>query len=200
MEERKKRGRPRGKTVFKSTAYPRKKYIKIKRFVTEYLVDLNGMRAFQRCGYGTGNDQADNIQAGKLLNRPDVIQLITEYEAERAKKIEITQEMVLKGLKLIADANIMDLATWDGNNFILKPFSEMTRDQASVISSIQQTRNKYGDIDLKFTMPSVSDKRETLVQLGKHIGMFWEGSKQVDPAEITRNVRQAMKEADGMMG
>lgn len=192
-------GRPKGtkgipRSKSNSKAQPQKKYIKIKRFVTEYLVDLNGQKAYQRCGWDLDNDQAASLNAGKLLNRADVIQLIAEAEAERAKRVEITQEMVLKELALLTFTNLKDVATWDGNSFILKPFDQLTRDQAAIISNIALKRTPIGDFDIKFATPSASDKRTALVDLGKHLGMFWEGNQPVDPLEIAKKVRQAAKE------
>lgn len=192
-------GRPKGTTGIprkksNSKATPQKKYIKIKRFVTEYLVDLNGQKAYQRCGWDKDNDQAASVNAGKLLNRIDVIQLIAEAEAERAKRVEITQEMVLKELSLLAFANLKDVATWDGQSFILKPFDQLTRDQAAIISNISLKRTPIGDFDVKFGTPSAADKRTALVDLGKHLGMFWEGTQPVDPLEIAKKVKQAAKE------
>jgi phage terminase small subunit len=190
--KKKKRGRPKG--IGKSGS-PLKRYIKIKRFVKEYLVDLNAVRAFQRCGYGTGNDQADNVNAGKLMARDDVIELIQEEERKRSERVEITQDMVLRQLALLAFANIRDISTWDGYNFVLKPFSELTRDQTAIISSIKVMPRAFGGVDIEFKTPSASDQRTALVDIGKHLGMFWEGNKEVDPVEAARKIREAIKES-----
>jgi phage terminase small subunit len=193
------RGRPKG-TGSRKGKIPQKRYIKIKRFVSQYLIDLNAMKAYQRCGYGTGNDQADSANGNKLLDRPDVQQLIAEAEEKRAKEVNITQEMVLKELALLAFANIKDISTWDGNNMILKPFDELTRDQTAIISSIGLKRTAFGDFDLRFTTPSAQDKRGALVDLGKHLGMFWEAGRQEDPIEFARKSHEALNQMEDTIG
>lgn len=199
---KKKRGRPKGPSTkrIKSKVYAKKRYIKINRFVKEYLIDLNALKAYQRCGWASGNDGTDRISAGKLLDRDDVIQLIAEEEDRRSKAVNITQEMVLKELSLLAFANIKDISTWDGNNMILKPFDELTREQTAIISSIQLKRTPIGDFDLKFTTPSAQDKRSALIDLGKHLGMFWEAGRQEDPTEFARKTREALQEMDKTIG
>jgi phage terminase small subunit len=197
---KKKMGRPKlkpgekGKRSFEPKPVTRKRYYKAKRFVEEYLVDFNGMRAYQRCGFGKGNKVADSISAGKLLNTPDVIQLIAEAEDERAKLTKVTQDKIIKELSLIAFANIKNVSEWDGKNFILRSFDELTYDQAAIISDVKLKRNSYGDCDLSFTIPTASEKRTALVDLGKHLGMFWEGTTPVDPIEIAKKIKQATQE------
>lgn len=196
----KKRGRPKGaKQKKKDSSNPRKRYIKAKRFVDQYLIDLNGIRAWQRCGYGTGNIDSDKMTVGAFLKRPDVIQLIAEREAERAQKVEISQEMILKELSCIAFFNLRDVATWDGERFVLKPFSELTREQTAAFASIKVKSIGKVASELEFRHPSPADKRAALVDLGKHIGMFWEAStKNDDPIESARKIRVALKEMDEM--
>ena len=186
-----KRGRPKGKK-----GVGRKRYISVKRFVAEYLVDLNGAAAYRRCGYGTGDNVTDATGAARLLSRADVLQCIAEAEEERSKRVEITQDLVLKGLRLLAMANIRDIATWDGERFVLKPFNELTRDQTYIISSMKIMPKQFGGIDLEFKTPSASDQRACLVDLGKHLGMFWEGNKQEDPIEGAKKIRQALEEME----
>lgn len=193
------RGRPKGKGN-KRAKSSQKRYVKIKRFVAEYLIDLNAQKAYQRCGYGTGNDQSDSANASKLLNRPDVQQLIVEAEEKRAKEVNITQEMVLKELALLAFANLKDISTWDGNNMVLKPFDQLTREQTAIISSISLKRTPFGDFDLKFTTPSAQDKRGALVDLGKHLGMFWEGNRQEEPIEAARKIKEALDQIEERTG
>jgi len=195
---KKKRGRPKGPSNKRSysKAYPQKRYIKIKRFVREYLIDLNGTRAYQRCGYGSGNDAVDNVNASKLLNREDVIQLIAEMEEERSKAVNITQEMVLKGLYLLANANVKDISTWDGNSYTLKTFEELTRDQTYIISGMKVMPRQFGGIDLEFKTPSASERHACWIDLGKHLGMFWEGTKDIDPGEMARKIKQSLREQE----
>ena len=194
-QQKRGRGRPRkGEEVAKKDK-TKKNYV-AKTFVAQYLVDMNAFRAFRRCGYGTGNDDNDSNESAKLLNKPLVQQLLVEAQNDLAKRANITQEMVLKELSLLAFANIKDIADWNGEAFDLKSFDVLTREQTAIISSISVTRNRWGDIDLKFTTPSSQDKRAALIDIGKHIGMFWEPTKAIDPDESARRIRQAVREGN----
>lgn len=200
--EPKKRGRPPNATrpipgrIYKTKANKQKKYIKIKRFAKEYLIDLNAAKAYRRCGYGTGDNGLDIANANDLLDRPDVRQLLIDLEEERNKRVEITQDMVVRGLFLLASANIRDIANWDGNSFVLKPFNELTRDQTYIISALKVMPKQFGGLDLDFKVPSASDQRQCWVDLGKHMGMFWEGEKQGDPVEVAKKIRQALAQME----
>jgi phage terminase small subunit len=130
------------------------------------------------------------------LDRDDVIQLIAEEEERLSKAVNITQEMVLKELAILAFADLSKITTWDGQNFVLKPFSELTRDQIALISSVKVMPRQFGGIDLEFKTPSAADKKAALVDLGKHLGMFWEGEKQGDPTESAKKIMQSLREQE----
>jgi hypothetical protein len=57
-----------------------------------------------------------------------------------------------------------------------------------------------GGFDLKFTTPSAKDKRGALIDLGKHIGMFWEGERQGDPIEAARKIKEALGQMEETTG
>jgi len=198
--EKKKRGRPKGPcNVIDERSH--RKYKLSKRFVEEYLVDLNATRAYQRAGYGNGNDQSDGVNAIKLLNQPKIQKMIADAEASRSQRVEISQDMVLKELALLAFCNIRDISTWDGHTFQLKPFGELTREQTAIISAIKVIPKQFGGIDLEFKTPSSSDKRACLVDLGKHLGMFWENNNtQIDPMEIAKKIQRAVGQMNECTG
>jgi len=173
-----------------------RKYFKAKRFVDEYIIDLDIHRAWERCGFITGNTRVDNAEANRAYNRPDVQQMIKEKMEERAARTEITQEAVLKELALIGFQNIKDIANWDGNHFILKPFNELTREQTAVISEIEVKPGMYG-IGLKF---KTYDKKSALVDVGRHLGMFWEGNKNIDEGEMARKIAAMGREIESTYG
>lgn len=78
---------------------------KQKRFVQEYLVDLNATQAAIRAGY---REQNARITASKNLARPDIQAAIAEGMGELARRTEITQGEVLAELKQIALAPASD--------------------------------------------------------------------------------------------
>jgi phage terminase small subunit len=66
------------------------------RFVEEYLVDCNGAAAARRAGYSV--HRADR-QAQENLRKPAVAAAISEAQAKRAERMEITADWVLERLR-----------------------------------------------------------------------------------------------------
>lgn len=78
---------------------------KQKRFVAEYLVDLNATAAARRAGYSAKT--ADRI-GPELLGKTCVSQAIQEAIRERQQRTEVTQDYVIKKLKEITDKDASD--------------------------------------------------------------------------------------------
>lgn len=85
---------------------------KQKRFVDEYLIDLNATAAAKRAGYS--EKTADRI-GPELLGKTCVSQAIQKALAERQKRTGITQDYVLEKLKEITDKTASD-----GTDSVLK--------------------------------------------------------------------------------
>lgn len=78
---------------------------KQKRFVAEYLIDLNATAAARRAGYSAKT--ADRI-GPELLGKTCVSQAIQEAILDRQKRTEVTQDYVIEKLKEIADKEASD--------------------------------------------------------------------------------------------
>jgi len=75
---------------------------KQKKFVAEYLIDLNATQAATRAGYSAKN--ADKI-GPELLGKTRVAEAIQQAMGKREKRTEITQDMVLQRWWAIATAD-----------------------------------------------------------------------------------------------
>jgi len=77
---------------------------KIRRFVDEYLVDLNGTQAAIRAGY---SEKTAKVQACQMLGRPEIKDLVEVAKQELSERTQITAAMVLSRLwqQATADAN-----------------------------------------------------------------------------------------------
>ena len=82
---------------------------KQKRFVNEYLIDLNATAAAARSGYSDPN------YGRQLLTNTNVSEAIQEKRAELSKSLEITQERVLDELAYIAFFDLRRLFNYDGS-------------------------------------------------------------------------------------
>lgn len=82
---------------------------KQKRFVQEYLVDLNATQAAERAGYS----KQTAYQIGfALLKKLEVQAAISAAMQKRAERTEITQDMVLQRWWQLANANANDLVQY----------------------------------------------------------------------------------------
>lgn len=84
--------------------YPKTKVMSAKEdlFVQEYLITLNASDAYRKAGY---KGKSVNQLANKLLTKPHIAAAINVAMNERAKRLEIDSDWVLKRLSLIATAN-----------------------------------------------------------------------------------------------
>lgn len=158
---------------------------KQKRFVSEYLIDLNATQAAIRAGYS--KKTADRIGA-ELLGKTWVAAAIREAIDRRQKRVEITQERVLQELAAIAFASGADFAEVSENGSVnIIPTKELAQDKRKAIASIKKGR--YG------TEVSTYDKVRALEMLGKHLGMFERDNGAV--IEQENNLFEVIKQSTG---
>jgi phage terminase small subunit len=93
---------------------------KRRRFVDEYLVDLNGAQAAIRAGFAKGSAKQT---ADKLLKVPEIADAVAAGIAERAKRTEITQDWVLERLKEVAERSLQHEPARDAEGNIVGDYS-----------------------------------------------------------------------------
>lgn len=76
-------------------------------FVTEYLKDWNGARAYRVC-YPKGKPEHSRNRAREILAKQHVKQAVDDYKAELKAKSKITIERLAKPLEQIAEAKLLD--------------------------------------------------------------------------------------------
>ena len=135
---------------------------KQKRFVMEYLVDLNATAAARRAGY---SDKRASEIGYQLLQKTTVRAAIQKRQAKLQSKLEITQETVLQELAAIAFANGADFAQVTEGGFVqVVPTKRLAKEKLPAIAAIKE--NQYG-VEIK-----MHDKVRALELLGKHLGVF----------------------------
>ena len=135
---------------------------KQKRFVAEYMVDLNATAAARRAGY-----KDPNI-GRQLITKNNVSAEIAKRREQLQSKLEITQETVLQELAAIAFANGTDFVTVTGAGLLcVKPTNEVAREKLPAIAGI-----KYNQMGIEIKL---HDKVRALELLGKHLGVFATG-------------------------
>lgn len=153
---------------------------KQRRFVDEYLIDLNATQAATRAGYS----QKTAGQIGEQnLKKLEIAHAIQEAQAARSRRTKVTQDMVLRELAKIGFSDIRKIVRWgktelrvtdDGDDegevteayhgLALVSADDIDDDTAAAISEISEGRE-----GLKVKL---HDKKGALVDIGRHLGMF----------------------------
>lgn len=97
---------------------------KQKRFVLEYLVDLNATAASIRAGY---SERSAKRIGWELLQKPEVSSGIQEAMVARSKDTGVTAEWVLRTLAEEKTADLADLYDDDGNILPVKKWPMVFR-------------------------------------------------------------------------
>ena len=135
---------------------------KQKRFVSEYIIDLNAKQAAIRAGY---SPKKAEVQASRLLSLVKVQTEIAKAMEDREKRTGITQDRVLAELSAIAFAKATDYVEVDEDGFVkIKPTAGLTDEQKSAIAGIKKGAN---GIEIKLV-----DKTKALEMLSRHLGLF----------------------------
>lgn len=134
-------------------------------FVAEYLKDLNATQAAIRAGYSAKT--ADRI-GPELLGKTCVAMAIQKAMQKREKRIEVSQDDVIRELSRIAFGDLRDAVKWGPGGVALKDSSGLTSDQAAAISEVAETGTKGGGSQ----RIKRHDKVKALELLGKHLGMW----------------------------
>lgn len=148
------------------------------RFVEEYLIDLNASQAAIRAKY-KGDP---NTIGPRLLANVGVQEAIARRMAERSKRMEITQDRVLKERARLAFFDVRKLLDNAGNPL---PIQALDDDTAAAIAgldvvTIGNAEAGEGQI-LKIKW---ADKSAHLTALEKHLGMYKDGTGDSPPLHI----------------
>jgi phage terminase small subunit len=154
---------------------------KQKRFVEEYLIDLNAAQAAVRAGY---SQKTAGEQGYQLLQKTSISKAIDAAIKRRSQRTELTQDMVLQELRSIAFTRITDVVEWGetmvkqvdaGGESINVPFTGIKLKNHKDISeyalpAVAKIReDKSGGLLIE-----MHNKVQALTLLGKHLGMFIE--------------------------
>ena len=143
---------------------------KQKRFVEEYLIDLNATQAAIRAGYSP--DTAGSI-GNENLKKPEIKAAIEKAEADRSKRTGINQDRVLQEIAKMAFLNPTDVIDMD--EATVK--GEANREDTACIASVRVKNIPTADGMITEREVKTYDKLKALEMLGKHLGMFTDKMK-----------------------
>ena len=138
---------------------------KQKKFIEEYLVDLNATQAAIRAGYSP--DTAGSI-GSENLKKPEIRARIEKAMAERSKRTGINQDRIIAELAKIALLNPKNLINFE--EATIK--EEATEEDLVAVSSVRVKRFPTKDGEGIEREVKMYDKAKALELLGRHLGMF----------------------------
>lgn len=148
---------------------------KQKRFVEEYLIDLNATQAAIRAGYSP--DTAGSI-GNENLKKPEICACVEKAMAERSKRTGVCADRVVQELAKIAFLNLRD---------VIDPKTAAVREDASdedtaALQSIK-VKKTYSETGESIEREAkAADKLKALELLGRHLGM-WNDKLDVNGVE-----------------
>ena len=183
-----------------------------KRFADEYLIDLNAEAAAIRAGYSPRYARGN---AHKLVANSCIQEYIKKKQQKREQRTEITQDMVLRELALIAFSNAADYAKViekeitvevegveipvldkEGNPMTYKTVEpiltdDLTEGQKKALAVIKKGRDGF---EVK-----PYDKLRALEMLGRHLGM-WDKKSEKDVEEQIARIDKIKAETARIKG
>lgn len=116
-------------------------------FCKEYIIDLNATKAYTRAGYKC-TEEAARKNSSRLMTNDDIRSRIEELQSERAGKLNLDAEWVLKRLKEISDKCMQE-----------EPVMKFDYEERKLVETGEYQFDSGG-----------ANKATELI--GKHLGMF----------------------------
>lgn len=135
---------------------------KQKRFIEEYLIDLNATQAAIRAGYSPDTAKAIGCEN---LTKPDIRAHIDRAMAERSKRTGVNADRIIMELAKIAFINAADVI----NTKTATVKEDALPEDTAAIQSVKV--KTFGEDGLEREI-KMADKLKALELLGKHFGMF----------------------------
>jgi phage terminase small subunit len=155
-------------------------------FIKEYLIDVNATQAAIRAGYSR---KTARQQGQRLLTNVDIFSEIRAAKKKREEETDITAEMVLRDIALIAFSDIRDYVEIQGDGSVrAKTWDEMPEGASRAVKEVKEIRRIMGrgedgkEIVFECRLGyKLHDKLKALELLGNHLGMWKDRSEVLFP-------------------
>ena len=153
-------------------------------FVREYLVDLNATAAYKRAGYKCKNDHVAEANAHLLMRNHEVAVAIDDAMFDRAERVQVSADDVLRELKALAFSDVGDIIDHTGDVAALKPANQIPKRARRAIASVKVKRYVEGRgedaVEVETQEFRLWSKLDALDKLMKHLGL----AKEPLPLEV----------------
>ena len=186
-------------------------------FIREYLVDLNATAAYRRAGYKSGNPDVDGPA---LLGKPGIAQAIQKAMSDRAERVELKAERVLREITRSAFLDPKGMFNSDGTLMSIHDIPEDLR-RAIAGFEVVETFEMMSIPKLPGdTGPAIREKvwtgylkkvklvskSESLDQAGRHLRLFSgkndetsDGPVRFSPMDLSRWTREDLATLQGLI-
>lgn len=137
---------------------------KQRRFVEEYLVDLNAAQAAIRAGY---SEHTAYSIGSENLSKPEIAEAIAAASAERSARTRIDADWVLQRLALEAEADIADL--FDENGKVLPAHEWPAAFRRGLVAGVEVEEMRGEGASGVIRKVKLSDRLKRLELIGRHI-------------------------------
>jgi phage terminase small subunit len=152
-----------------------------KRFIADYVRDLNGKQAAIRVGYAKSGAAS---QARRLLAQPRVAAAVEKANAARSEKKRVTADRVMEELGRMAFSNMRDYVAWGPKGVELRDHALLDEDQTAAVADVEPKGNG------KLARVKLYDKLAALNALARHLGMVG-GKAALGPKDHSTERRDA---------
>jgi phage terminase small subunit len=151
-----------------------------KRFVEEYLVDLNATAAAKRAGYSVRSAKDHGY---RLLHNPAIAAAVAKAQDKRTARTQVSADRVVTELAKVAFGDPRRLLSWGPGGVVLRDSSELTEAEAALVSEVSETRTATGGT----RKVKLHCKLAALNALGKHLGLFGNGRQSALARALAQN-------------
>lgn len=134
---------------------------KQKRFVQEYLIDLNATQAAIRAGYSS--KRADAI-GYENLRKPEIRSALEKAQERLAEEAGIAAAQVLRELAIMGLSDLTDYVVWGPDGVSLKDSASLDAAKRRAVVEVSQTQH---GVKIK-----LANKLGALELIGRHLGLF----------------------------
>ena len=140
---------------------------KTEAFCHEYLVDYNASKAAERAGYSA---KTAGSQGNRLLKNVEVLSRVRELQAEKTKRLAVSQDWVVHHLVDMVDKCMepVEVLEWDYEAREMRRTGTYTFDSKGAAKALEM--------------------------LGKHLGMFVEKTEVKQTVEVTSKLASILDE------
>ena len=156
-----------------------------RRFCDEYLIDLNGTRAYMAAYPSVKKETTAKAAASRLLTFVNVRNYIRERMKAQQERVEIEQDRILRELADIAFADITEIVSIKDGKVCIEDIDSLPPEKRAAIAEIKE--NQWG------TEIKICDRLRALELLGKHLGMFGRVKDDLDLEEQQARVAKLQR-------